>query len=186
MTARDIPIIFSGSMIRGIIDGRKTQTRCILKPQPDAIHGGLPVRLIDGKWEFKRVRWAPGDRLWVKESFSYKDDHHKDAANYWYWADGNPTVGHWTMQISSMYMPRLASRITLEVLSVKIERLQDISCADAIAEGVFISESRQTIDCDTPDPRVEYKKIWWSLHGPSSWDLNPWVVAITFKMVNAL
>lgn len=79
-----------------------------------------------------------------------------------------------------MHMPRWASRITLEVTDVRVQRLKDISCADAIAEGIPKSANSETIDCDTPDPRDGFQNLWTSINGPESWDKNPWLWAVTF------
>ena len=78
-------------------------------------------------------------------------------------------------------MPRWASRLTLIVTDVRVQRLQDITAADAIAEGCHVYASSATIDCDTPDPRQEYRRIWNSIHGPEAWAANPWVAALTFE-----
>jgi hypothetical protein len=95
-----------------------------------------------------------------------------------------------------MFMPRWASRITLEVTGVRVERLQDISEADAVAEGI---ESRQVSDTNsrwllygrdlsegklystTGDSRKSYRSLWESINGPGSWDANPWVWVVAFR-----
>ena len=65
--------------------------------------------------------------------------------------------------------------------NVRVQRLHDISEADAIAEGCHVYARSATIDCDTPDPRQEYRRLWNSLHGPDAWDANPWVAVLTFE-----
>ena len=142
---KEKPIIFSAPMIRAILEGRKSITRRILKPQPNVLNGGLPMNdgrgsySVDGGW--KRYAFAPGDLLWVREAFSYswsvKDDpERRHLMPCWYWADGNPTHGDWSKPKPSIHMPRWASRITLKVTAVKVERLQQISEEDAVAEGI--------------------------------------------------
>ena len=129
----------------------------------------------------------PGDRLWVREAFS--GPHCMDASDgckavppskwgdcsrIWYWADGNPTEGDWTRPRPSIHMPRWASRILLEVTSVRVERLQDINEADAEAEGPpkHFNSSRDN-----------FCALWQEINGDGSWDANPFVWAIEFKRV---
>ena len=88
----------------------------------------------------------------------------------------------WALWRSPIFCPRWASRLTLIVTDVRIQRLHDISAADAIAEGCHVYASSATIDCDTPDPRQEYRRLWNSLHGPDAWAANPWVAALTFTV----
>lgn len=83
----------------------------------------------------------------------------------------------------SIHMPRWASRITLEVTGVRVERLQDISEADAMAEGVHYSLLEKIQAGQDRWARHAYKKLWESIHGPGSWDLNPWVWVVEFKGV---
>ena len=147
---RERPILFSAPMVRALLDGNKTQTRRIVKP---------------GKWESESPEYGvsfgncpygqPGDRLWVREAFvqgwpldpvtdrllQFDADGNELPKKTWYratdditWSDddGCETNVPWK---PSIHMPRVASRITLEVTGVRVERLQDISEADAIAEG---------------------------------------------------
>ena len=117
-----------------------------------------------------------------------------DCSRIWYWADGNPTEGDWTRPRPSIHMPRWASRITLEIVSVRVERLQDISYEDALAEGVL--DFRQLIEpeCqqgETADecarrlcwPQRSYRQLWESINGEGSWEKNPWVWVIEFRRV---
>jgi hypothetical protein len=139
----------------------------------------------------------PGDRLWVREAFI-----HEPADYVWeasvsipcrpattvYRADaGDPRGGRWT---PSIHMPRSLSRITLEVTAVRVERLQDISEADAIAEGIerrgpgwaWYSDPKAY----TMQPIVSYCDLWEQINGPGSWDANPWVWVVEFNRVEAL
>src|SRR5690606_6141569 len=83
---------------------------------------------------------------------------------------------------SPIHMPRWASRLTLTVTNVRVQRVAEISSADAIAEGCAVHANSATIDCDTPDPRDEFRALWNGIHGPDAWDRNPWVAAISFSV----
>lgn len=189
---KERPILFSGPMVRAILDGRKTQTRRVIKGEHTnvfwnsiVVNGyggwtnehGSPVRCPYGK---------PGDRLWVRETFSYRDygdigSHDLDKSERWYWADGSqPTHGNWTRPKPSIHMPRWASRITLKITDMRVERLQDISHRDALAEGV-------DYDVSKPDgsPLQRFQQLWESLNGPESWIDNPWVWVVEFKHIEA-
>lgn len=183
------PILFSAPMIRALLAGTKTQTRRVVKPQPD--EDGL-ARLA-GQWiwhdtserTFRCPYGQPGERLWVRENFSgsiaYERHGYplKEWGNkIWYWADGNPQRGDWTKPRPSIHMPRHLSRITLELTEVRVERLQDISEADALAEGVANS-------LHLPGGRFaneNYAHLWDAINGPGSWDANPFVWCVAFKM----
>jgi hypothetical protein len=195
---KERPILFSGPMVRAIIDGRKTQTRRIIKPQPpdwiDELHGGqlskrAPYELENHDnqivgWGFQDERgtyWRvpygkPGDRLWVRET------HCKYGGGFIYRADyGDLTPisdgigGPWK---PSIHMPRIASRITLEIIAVCVERLNDISRGDAMAEGRPHSNLAYG-----QNPCDWFHELWESINGPESWAANPWVWVIEFKKV---
>jgi hypothetical protein len=201
------PILFSGPMVRAILDGRKTQTRRVLKPQPPAgvsrligpevycpvavdRHGdeyeGKPIfGVYDEDGEFgTAIRFQPGDRLWVREAHAmigpaicYRAEHEEASS-------GGPRVDvAWR---PSIHMPRWASRITLEVTGVKVERLQDISEADARAEGCSgcLGPNPDFPDEWDPSPQEEFRDLWNSINGPGSWDADPWVVAIAFRVLS--
>jgi hypothetical protein len=205
----DRPIIFSGPMVRALIEGRKTQTRRVLKEQ--AV-GGVGAILRTLRWQWRslttdgyigdvRVPYAPGDRLWVREAHFIHPAHGQgradgvrwgpwgglpmavspDGATVAYYRDGfdRSPPGRWR---PSIHMPRWASRLTLTVTEVRVQRLQDISEADAVAEGV----AAVTLE-DVPRPaawslRQDFSRIWNTLHGPDAWDANPWVAAVTFTV----
>lgn len=156
----DRQILFSAPMVRALLAGTKTQTRRIAKPRAPPI--------------------AVGDRLWVRESFSY-DSLEGDGLRMpcWYWADGNPTRGDWTKPKPSIFMPRWASRLTLEVTRVKVERLHDISVADIIAEGTIEALG---LDVGFATAVIAYAALWDSINGPGSWVKNLWVYAYTFAV----
>lgn len=204
----DLPILFSGSMVRALIDGRKTMTRRILKPQPIATGTTVlgDTTICNADWQSRTMRPCPikynvDDRLWVREAWQterefdqYSPSTIEDmchAAGYkkpWcpirYDADG--ALANWDggafhgRTRASMHMPRWASRLTLVVTGVKIERLQDISEADAKAEG---AEPILVPPDGGSCPRIEgFRELWQSINGPSSWEANLWVAAYTFEV----
>lgn len=216
---KERPILFSGSMVRAILDGRKTQTRRVVKPADLARVGADGVELWTGfmGWQPADIVLAdqslstntqtrcpygqPGDRLWVREAFS--GPHCMEAWNgnaavppskwatcssIWYWADGNPDAGDWTRPRPSIHMPRWASRITLEITGVRVERLNDCSEADAIAEGIVPrpgADGEWAHYADTglsTDAIGSYRSLWEQINGPASWDDNPWVWVVEFQL----
>jgi len=221
---KERPILFFPSMVRAILAGTKTQTRRAIKPVgndegfvlQDYGDGPWPYRSEDGESGFyrdshgydveERIKCPygrPGDRLWVRESFSgpycmEAQDGMAAAApskwahksRIWYWADGQPTHGDWTRPRPSIHMPRWASRITLEVTDVKVERLQDISEADAMAEGIVNAgddNGYQLADTShyAGTASESYASLWESINGPGSWGANPWVWCVSFKRLEA-
>lgn len=209
----DRPIIFSAPMVRALLDGRKTQTRRVLKPQPSACRWKDYVleQHRDGVYRAVKTPYAPGDRLWVREAWAtvntsggpgwaYRADgdfiqpeydgedfgvgpsfnYDKYPGKYSMWFDdllaGVP--GHqWK---SSIHMPRWASRLTLTVTDVRVQRLQDISDDDVRAEGIGALPGNHT--GDPALMRADFRAIWNSIHGPGAWEANPWVAAISFTV----
>lgn len=176
---KERPILFNADMVNAILAGRKTQTRRIVKNQPnvpvtDAIprrdypHGPATINWYwrpkfghrqsapSAGWDFKCPYGQPGDRLWVRETTEIDEDSHDIVVLARYSADKEPvlysscedpgfngTVAHWDYprrSRPSIHMPRWASRITLEIVSVRVERLQDISEVDAQKEGAFFTD----------------------------------------------
>ena len=202
----DRPIIFSAPMVRALLDDRKTQTRRVLKPQPgpfDALFSEA------GRWwtgdaetgeveEVLRIPYAIGDRLWVREAFSYEtlDVDRCGFMPPWYWADGNPASGDFTRPKPSIHMPRWASRLTLLVTDVRVQRLHEISDEDANAEGAAHCDICNDVGwlnnnpdggeecgcCGGGSYRDEFRDLWNSIHGPGAWAENPWVAAISFDV----
>lgn len=165
------------------------------------------------------TRIKVGDRLWVRESVTrfdkgtcdqhvwYRAGHNTDefSQRYLYWMSGS-TDGEWPVDVGpaggapykvpSIHMPRWASRLTLPVTGVKVERLQDISEADAIAEGIephhsgWMPYTTAFYEADgvTPanyhaDPRESYRSLWNKINGFGSWDANPWVACYEFGVI---
>jgi hypothetical protein len=185
------PILFSGAMVRALLDGRKTQTRRVVKPQPvvtDEEAAVLPQAWEDGFIPIPCPHGKPGDLLWVRESFAVPFRHDPGttgrAGGAIYRADAGidhqwsaDTKKTWT---PSIHMDRWASRLTLEITGVRVERLQQISEADAVAEGC-----RGQIDGGLICPSEQYGELWSSINGQDSWDANPWVWVIEFKVHSA-
>lgn len=183
---RERPILFSAPMVRAILDGRKTQTRRVVKPAPDFVADGLPGRCTPRDMRLGRIGelmacpyGAPGDRLWVKETIRKVAEHGDGYASSEYVADGAATVADaWPWQrptLVSIHCPRGLSRIDLEVIAVRVERLRACSEADALAEGV---------EPEAPDECVlAYQRLWESINGPRSWSADPWVWVVEFRRV---
>lgn len=191
MTER--PILFQGAMVRALLAGTKTQTRRLVKPQPDTRPGMNCTRLIfkdrkgvmllDEALEASEPRMylslcpygKPGDRLWVRESGAFAC---REAPIYA--ADGEQGGWKWA---PSIHMPRWASRILLEITEVRVQRLQDISEADARTEGYAIGAP----PC-TDDPVGWYRRLWDSINAKTpgaAWADNPWVWAVSFQRIEA-
>lgn len=209
----DRPILFSAPMVRALLDGRKTQTRRVLKPQPMATSADGLFRTHsidlhrDGNWYAYTdglgkvnerpvpVTYAIGDRLWVREAWHTLralDDMKPRELSVGqtpaaYEADTDD-IGRLVINgrlRPGMFMPRWASRLTLTVTQVRVQRLWEITSADAIAEGYPPHANSQTIDCDTRDPRDDFKALWDSLNAKRApWASNPWVVALTFTVAH--
>jgi len=204
---KERPILFSTPMVQAILDGRKTQTRRVIKPQPELIgFNGNPAMTYcpstgqtwnakNGKFSLDGVHWifsipgmstgswkcpfgSPGDRLWVRESG-------------WISKSGNvftPSLGNapaleksdfFFKRIPSIFMPRWASRIALEITDIRVERVQEITWEDARDEGVIAERGRTLVSL--------YKDLWDSINARRGfgWDVNPWVWVIEFKRLAA-
>jgi len=225
---KERPIIFSAPMVRAILGGHKTMTRRVVKVRGGSmvdVEQGIPVaECVDG--ETRRVPCPygqPGDRLWVRESWAVQRaepclPHERDwqeliSPTIRYLADGatrriqgdrSTGVGVYRGAVEkgrpSIHMPRWASRITLEITGVRVERLQDITPAHILAEGVQIPatpDGQALIDIGTKHGpahflpnlrgastddllRAHWAALWVQLNGIDSWDANPWVWVIEF------
>ena len=165
-------------MVRAILDGRKTQTRRVVKPQPDEVKDPNAkvalitcLRFYQGGKEHSCPYGAPGDRLWVRETFAMESP---TCPVYLADQTDKTTVERWK---PSIHMPRKLSRLTLEIVSVRVERSQDITEEDALDEGVFLNPTTHL----ATEAREAYGRIWESINGFGSWALNPWVWVIEFK-----
>lgn len=203
------PVIFSAPMVRAILEGRKTQTRRVLKVttpvgervlitspyeraivdlgQDDVARGEFHYLSTDGLSGPYRLPAAPGDLLWVRETWAdptdqvvvYRANWREDALARG--LDNIPETDRDVRWRPSIHMPRWASRITLRVTDVRVERLQDISEADAVAEGFIHSRDPSG---DGTDSRELFAMLWNAIHSPAAWDANPWVAAISFERVH--
>jgi hypothetical protein len=195
-------------MVRAILAGTKTQTRRVMKPQPTHFNPvGVPrlARPVGPNADIACPHGRPGDRLWVRETFACCDAVLEERGRpVFYRATDYQEVkaGRWR---PSIHMPRWASRITLEITDVRVERLADISEADAIAEGTTTVRSadwerkhfpdwRREFDAACaqkvkpplgPTPRRAFQALWEEINGPNSWDANPWVWAISFRRTDS-
>lgn len=231
----DRPIIFSAAMIDALRAGRKTQTRRVLKPLVKDVPAGQYVdsycgepktpanpRGMSREWclwtddnrqgkDFAKVLCKPGDRLWCREGFAEVGDNDDDIhaapdlrRHCYYRADA--VVSDQLRWRPSIYMPRWASRLTLAITGVKVERLQDISEADAIAEGLAtVTKDGKLWKWGVPDldglpgndnhgwhwqdwqrdPVGAYRKLWNAIHAKHperQWAANPWIIALTFDV----
>lgn len=202
----DLPIPFSAPMIRALLreieapGTGKTQTRRPHPPEPRFVPDGCRRVDLGGRprwwdfWAYDRAEtqrfklpYAVGDRLWVREHWrtwtAYDDLSPRDlhrGSGVQYVADD--PISPWDSRFrQGMHMPRWASRITLLVTDVRVERLQNCSEADAVAEGCkgYVSRDGE----DGLSPQEEYRTLWDQINGPGAWAQNPWVAAYTFRPV---
>lgn len=186
-------IIFSAPMVRALLEGRKTQTRRLITPRNDAARllffsDWTDSYILDpgnSAWRDRAHGFAIGDRLYVREACNtdwcdkviYRADggSARDA--------GYASEPKWR---PSIHMPRWASRLTLTVTDVRVQRLQDISECDAVAEGCAgcLGPNPDFPDEWDPTPQEEFHNLWNSLHDKpgTRWDDNPWLYALTFTV----
>lgn len=209
---KERPILFSAPMVRAILDGRKTQTRRVIKPQPTIDRSGNfcwngsnfgqdfngpRIQAIASPIPSSRTKRVlcpfgkPGDRLWVRESFwgcdlpGYGDQPCVVYVDEWSDKTYQPTEARpWARKfghIPSIHMPRDCSRINLEIAGVRVERLQDISEDDAMAEGVTVKPCKPSRACRMGSDA--YAELWETINGAGSWDANPWVWVVEFRRI---
>ena len=181
------PILFSAPMVRALLDGRKTQTRRIMKPQPpDGWFISEDERDEPGhaEWLAERCPYgAPGDRLWVREAVRWEG-----GPLAIFEADGSACViDTWPWKrtkLPSIHMPRGASRITLEITEVRVQRLQEIGEEDARAEGVSPVTWSRPINGLLSSYVEGFKTLWGIINGERApWSSNPFVWSLTFQGV---
>lgn len=194
---KERPILFNGAMVRAVLDGTKTQTRRAVRDTglyaiDASVHGeDVSARELSAL-ATKCPYGKPGDRLWVREMWSSDFAHHYPCDRVWYLADDDRkhdieirsgVRGIWSPEHQefvpfkwrpSIHMFRRDSRITLEITSVRVERLNDCSNEDAEAEGVKCNMSALSFS-------EHYRSLWNSINGAGSWAANPWVWVIEFK-----
>lgn len=194
---RDHPIIFSGAMVRALLDGRKTQTRRLAwRVAPAAVRFDDPSAGLTPGTPSPWQRVEVGDRLWVRENYWHApveagfDSTGGCRGTLVYSADPGMTAdaeerarARGIKQRPSIHMPRWASRLTLTVAEVRLQHLQEISEADAVAEGLRRKEGGYR-----PGTRGDhigtFAHLWDSLHGAGAWDANPAVIALTFNVAH--
>ena len=208
--AKEHPILFGGEMVRAILEGLKTQTRRVIKPQPKHIQ-----MLSDGKIEtshdggfdndvqyIKCPYGKPGDRLWVRETWAVgKDFNNLKPSKLWkgdiesrlavcYEADNDciwNEYDHGKIR-PSIFMPRWARRNTLEITGIRVERVQDISYVDSTKEGLIIPAALKHRSEFYPGGpyRAPFKTLWDSINAKRGygWKENPWVWVVEFKVIH--
>lgn len=210
--SKERPILFSGPMIRAILEGRKTQTRRILKtpewygcPTGDCYHKAQQ-ECDEAMNEADVLADCPygvtGDRLWVKHEHWKKPESDLCPLRIWdqftevtrskdyggEYEDRRESFESFSAGVDvkkcpSIHMPRWASRILLEVTGVRVERLEDISDKDCVAEGCAGGNGSIPNYGFSATPREHYRHVWESINGKGSWAANPWVWVVEFKHV---
>ncbi|GAA4475453.1 hypothetical protein [Gluconacetobacter asukensis] len=217
----DHPMLFNAPMVRALLEGRKTQTRRVMKGQPDfdgcphigTYHPTIVMRNGEegpGEEVFGATfdEWAikaparPGDSIWVRETWGLNHQDYMteipkarpgDLLDYHlvhFATEDDPEILNEMPRRPSLHMPRWASRLTLVVTDVRAQRLQEISRADALAEGVqrvgggaLRWEQYSAIDGQAAfSPEAAFALLFNSINGPDSWEANPWVWALTFEV----
>jgi hypothetical protein len=216
---RERPIPFNSQMVRALLAGTKTQTRRVValprKRQGFVMlntgAGWWPYQSDDGESElcndgmehpYSCPYGQPGDRMWVREAwrahttFDHLPPRDIPESHVWYMADDGYKAE--SRYRHGMFMPRWASRILLEVTAVRVERLQDISEADAISEGTYSHAAQLAEDPAISAADIEaligkygegkvrclYAALWESINGADSWAANPWVWVVEFRKVS--
>ena len=202
---KERPILFSGEMVRAILDDRKTMTRRVVKP-PFEIHANGFITRRRGNERlcpYACPYGKPGDRLWVRETWTYDNKEYVQTYKDEPWR-GMPDIG--TAEVyyratertpdafprwrPSIFMPRWASRITLEIANVRVERLNDISEEDAKREGVESNFDEGVVyygplNKGHADARIAFSWLWDSINAKRgySWKSNPWVWVVEFERI---
>jgi len=203
MTPKERPIIFSAEMVRAILEGRKTQTRRPIKPQPPEGYKDPFYKRDEQRWFFRGITpvvvWPikglkapgrPGDRLWIKETWR---NNGRCENGIQYKADMPEEIVSGFMWKSPIYMPRWASRITLEIMDIRVERIQDITEKDFFAEGSYFYEKEPGFSAwhigsfsslvNENTWKNAFAQLWdsFGIKKGFGWDMNPWVWVIKFK-----
>jgi hypothetical protein len=186
---KERPILYSAPMVCAVLNNSKTQTRRVVKFRHD---DGFPVNPYG----------IPGDRLWVRETWRVSSAHDNlppsripKGTTVEYLADGPGMLDGKTRP--SIYMPRWSSRITLEITDVRVMRLQEISSADAQAEGIAelplqAGQPGAWWSADPTQPALHgrtpvdaFRLLWESIYGQGSWSDNPAVLALLFQLIHS-
>ena len=203
---KERPILFSAPIVRAILEGRKTMTRRAVKfnnmlGEPEGwCHNLKLVNEFVGDYTRYCPYGVPGDRLWARETFGYPEQNCENGIVYratdssW---DEAATKNTKTMIWKpSIFMPRRASRITLEVTGVRVERLHAITEEDAVREGVERAQYAAAPHCPgwrdylgdivLRSPRRSFETLWSKINGRDSWDANPWVWVVELNNLNMI
>lgn len=225
---KEHPIIFKTEMVKAILEGKKTQTRRVMNPQPEEGYGSITVGYYhptkvnkdgeqypgdevfgaytdDGEWGWISPYGQVGDHLWVRETWATSKRLDRFSPNYigkagtvalWYKTNDNQidnpieVRGKWR---PSIHMPRWASRITLEITNIRVQRLQDVSADDAFEEGMS-KEIATHLGLSTHESQEEFNftacrrvfhELWDSINSKRgySWGNNPFVWVLSFNKV---
>lgn len=201
---KERPILFSAPMVRAILSGTKTQTRrvvkgsekwppCVIRPTAELGRDNTVMGVCARRGTYGPTIKSPygglGDGLWVREAWACLDSHKHPGARLAFRADteDGERVRVDAPWVPSIHMPRWASRLDLEVTGVRVERLQDINEADAIAEGLSEQPGGgwglpDGSHYHGADPRISYWSLWEAINGRDSVEANPWVWAVQFKV----
>ncbi len=199
-----IPILFSTLMVQALLAGRKTMTRRVIKPEGKNVAFDISMhtdgsnkwpRNIDADERFISFIKCPfgkvGDVLWVRETFTIQDKIYKFLADNLDWLG----IVKWK---PSIFMPKEACRLFLEITNIKVERLQDITSEDALSEGIEVGETVKcplsgnklhtyknyvTQEFKWSSPIISFMTLWKKINGADSWNKNPWVWVIEFKQI---
>jgi hypothetical protein len=193
----DKPILFSAPMVRALLAGTKTQTRRICKAELQAAFDRSGEAILQRWPNQKGTGWEVGDRLWVREIHAFVGScdpgllvtraDYPDCVPRHYENVPSESGVRWR---PSIHMPRWASRLTLTVTDVRVQRLQDISEEDARAEGIEWRDSMwgtwrgdgSQLCGGSDNARDAYRCLWLNINDPGSWDANPWIAAVTFDV----
>lgn len=194
------PMLFNDAMVRALLDGRKTQTRRIMKPQPRILVGELFFWKENALTPEELLRLCPygsvGELIYVREAWatdsqvdSVPPRQLSEGEPIFYPADGSVRKAGCSMIAPgkprpSIHMPRRFSRLTLRITDVRVQRLQEISEADAIAEGCP-AVSLWDLDAESTPPSHHFRALWDSINGDGAWAANPFVWAISFDVIRA-
>ena len=205
---KERPILFSTPMVQAILAGNKTQTRRIVKKAPTTEINHRLIALDNGwNWQVDQQGVVPtmhreidnpmvcpygqiGDQFWVRETWRKYDSDECPCyeycncpphGTYLYYADCLDDESKWK---PSIHMPRSACRLVLEITKVRVERLQDITSADAKAEGFDYSTHPSAIEMGYAiGAKTNFRVTWEQIYGQNEWNKNPWVWVLEFKVI---
>jgi len=210
------PILFTGEMVRAILAGKKTQTRRVIKPQPGVWSDGPLSKWMRRRLRGRCCYGIPGDRLWVRETWKHRGydlasdrdpaslEDWRLALDDWFYIHYKATNAIKGVELPvrdclaytkkyagdkwrpSIHMPRWACRIMLEVTGVRVERVQDISYDDILAEGWDVKSSQPMTDGTAGvDALLWFRVLWDTINKKRGfdWDSNPWVFVVGFRVL---